>query len=151
MRAIVAAALLLLLALASGAAVAGAARGGTSVYELANSRLARAIPHFPQARLLTEERVAGDAGAGAFRAVQRVYSLSPRQAQDTVTRFYARKLGRNWERRGAACHVSGSRLVVALVHADGRRLGVLIDSRGAASCAEERRLVRHLLKVGAGG
>jgi hypothetical protein len=149
MRATVAAALLL--ALASGAAAAGAARGGTSAYELANSRLARATPNFPHARLLTEERVSGDAGAGAFRAVQRLYSLSPQQGQDAVTRFYAQKLGRNWRRLGSACHVSGSRLVVALVHRDGRRLGVLIDSRGAASCAEERRLVGALLNVGSAG
>jgi hypothetical protein len=149
MRAILAA--VLLLAFAGGAAAASAAKGGNTAYQLANARLARSTPHFPHGRLLTEERVAGDAGAGAFRAVQRVYSLSPRQAQDAVTGFYAQKLGRNWLRRGAACHVSGSRLVVALVHRDGRRLGVLIDSRGAASCAEERTLVHHLLKVGSAG
>jgi hypothetical protein len=141
----------LLPALAGGAAAVATASGESTAYQLANSRLARGTPHYPHARLLTEEPVWGDAGAGAFRAVQRVYTLTPRQGQRAVTRFYAERLGPTWERRGPACHSSGSRLVVALVHRDGRRLGVLIDSRGAASCAEERRLVGDLLEVGSAG
>jgi hypothetical protein len=143
MRAVLAAALLLVV---PATAAAGAAQD--PAYEAANARLARSTPHFPKAALLTAEPVWGDAGSGEFEAIQRVYSLARRQSQGAVTSFYARKLGPNWQRRGAACHVSGSRLVVALLHRNGRRLGVLVDSRGAELCRDERTLLTNLLNIG---
>jgi hypothetical protein len=126
----------------------GAASGQDRAYEVVNARLSRSTPHFPTAVLLTQEPVWGDTGSGRFEAVQRVYSLPRRQTQRAVTAFYAERLGAGWKRRGASCHVSGSRLVVALLHRSGRRLGVLVDSRGAASCSDERTLLTHLLNVG---
>lgn len=126
----------------------GAAPAQDPAYAADNARLARSTPHYPRAALLTAEPVWGDAGSGEFEAVQRVYSLGQRQSQRMVTRFYANKLGRDWQRRGGACHVSGPRLVVALLHRDGRRLGVLIDSRGAESCRVARTLLTNLLNVG---
>lgn len=145
MKAVVAAALALGV---SATAAYGAAPTQDRAYEAANARLSRSTPHFPRATLLTQEDVWGDAGSGRFEAVQRVYSLSGRQTQAAVTAFYARTLGAGWERRGAACHVYGSRLVVALLHRNGRRLGVLVDSRGAGSCRDERMLLTNLLNVG---
>ena len=145
MRAVFAAALLLA---ASGTAAFGAAPTQDPGYEAANARLARSTPHYPRATLLTSEPVWGNAGAGEFEAIQRVYSLARTQTQRAVSAFYARKLGADWEPRGAACHVSGSRLVVAVLHRSGRRLGVLVDSRGAQSCRSERRLLTQLLNVG---
>jgi hypothetical protein len=145
MRLVVAAALALGV---SATAAFAAAPAQERAYEAANARLSRSTPHFPRASLLTQEAVWGDVGSGRFEAVQRVYTLSGRQTQRAVTAFYARKLGADWERRGATCHVSGSRLVVALLHRSGRRLGVLVDSRGAASCRAERTLLTNLLNVG---
>jgi hypothetical protein len=145
MRAVFAAALLLA---ASGTAALAAAPTQEPGYAKANARLARSTPHYPRARLLTSEPVWGNAGAGEFEAIQRVYSLARTQTQRTVSAFYARKLGADWELRGAACHVSGARLVVAVLHRSGRRLGVLVDSRGAQSCRSERRLLTQLLSVG---
>ena len=132
----------------SATAAFPAAPAQERAYEAANGRLSRATPHFPRAALLTEEQIWGDAGAGRFEAVQRVYSLPRGQTQRAVTAFYARELGSGWERRGPACHVSGPRLVVALLHRSGRRLAVLVDSRGAQSCRDERTLLTRLLNVG---
>jgi hypothetical protein len=146
MRAVLAAALLL--AVPATAAAGAAAPAQDPAYEAANARLSRSTPHYPRATLLTAEPVWGDAGSGEFEAIQRVYSLARSQSQRAVTAFYASKLGRNWQRRGAACHGSGSRLVVALLHRNGRRLGVLIDSRGAELCRDERTLLTNLLNVG---
>jgi hypothetical protein len=145
MRAVLVAALVLAV---PAAAASGAAPAQDPAYEAANARLSRSTPHYPRATLLTAEPVWGDAGSGEFEAIQRVYSLARRQSQRAVTDFYAGKLGRDWQRRGAACHVSGSRLVVALLHRNGRRLGVLIDSRGAESCRNQRTLLTRLLNVG---
>lgn len=146
MRAVLAAALLVAVLATAGSGAAAPAQDPE--YEAANARLARSTPDFPKAALLTAEPVWGDAGSGEFEAIQRVYSLARKQSQRAVTRFYARKLGPNWQRRGAACHVSGSRLVVALLHRNGRRLGVLIDSRGAELCRDERTLLTNLLNIG---
>lgn len=132
----------------SATAAFAAAPAQERAYEAANARLSRSTPHFPRAALLTEEQVWGDAGSGRFEAVQRVYSLPRRQTQRTVTAFYAKALGSGWEQRGPACHVSGSRLVVALLHRSGRRLAVLVDSRGAESCRDEQALLTRLLNVG---
>jgi hypothetical protein len=145
MKAVLAAALFLGV---STSAAAGAAPIQDRSYEAANARLSRSTPHFPRAALLTQEPVWGDAGSGRFEAVQRVYSLPRPQTQRSVTAFYAKVLGVGWERRGPACHVSGSRLVVALLHRNGRRLGLLMDSRGAQSCRDERMLLTRLLSVG---
>ena len=146
MRAVLAAALLL--AVPATAAAGAAVPAQDPAYETANARLARSTPHYPKAALLTAEPVWGDAGSGEFEAIQRVYSLARKQTQRAVTGFYARKLGPSWQRRGAACHVSGTRLVVTLLHRSGRRLGVLIDSRGAPLCRDERTLLSNLLNVG---
>jgi hypothetical protein len=117
-------------------------------YKAENARLSRSTPHFPRAVLLTQEQVWGDTGSGRFEAVQRVYSLERRQTQRAVSAFYAKALGSGWEQRGPACHASGSRLVVALLHRSGRRLAVLVDSRGATSCRAGRTLLTNLLNVG---
>lgn len=145
MRAVLAAALVLSL---STTAASGAVPAQDRAYEAANARLSRSTPHFPRAALLTQEQTWGDAGSGRFEAIQRVYSLPFRQTQRAVTAFYAKKLGPGWERRSSACHVSGTRLVVALLHRSGRRLAVLVDSRGAHSCHDERTLLTRLLNVG---
>jgi hypothetical protein len=65
-----------------------------------------------------------------------------------MLRFYGRKLGPTWRRRGTACFVSRSRLVVVLASANRRRLAVLIDSRGGRRCVEMTGLIGDLLDVG---
>lgn len=152
---VVRAALALLLALALPAAAA-ASRADASDYEAylrANARLARTIPHFPNAQLLIEEQVGGgvgdvDTGEVTFEAVERIYFPARPQTQRAVMRFYAKKLGAAWRRRGAWCHVSGRRLVVTYVYARTRKLGVFIDSRGAALCKDETALLADLLAAG---
>ena len=83
------------------------------------------------ARPLVQEPIGGEVGTTPFEAVQRISALPRPATQQQVMRFYARKLGSGWRRRGTACLVSGSKLIVALVGPTRRRLGVLVDSRGA--------------------
>jgi hypothetical protein len=118
------------------------------VYLRANARLARATPHYPRARLLVEEETGGEVGPVPFEAVQRVYRLSRPATQRTVLRFYARRLGEHWRQRGATCLVSRSRIVVAVVYPKRRRLGVLIDSRGAPRCQGLAWIIGQLLELG---
>jgi len=87
-------------------------------------------------------------GTAPFEAVQRISALARPAIQRTVMRFYARKLGAGWRRRRTACLVSGSKLVLVLVEPSRRRLGVLVDSRGADRCAGLRGLLGSLLHVG---
>jgi hypothetical protein len=63
-------------------------------------------------------------------------------------RFYARRLGPGWSRRGTACLVSGAKLVLVLVEPNRRRLGVLVDSRGARRCSGLRGILGDFLGVG---
>src|SRR6266705_2761226 len=101
----------LALALATGHATGPrAARGDDPAYAHANSRLARATPHYPRARLLVAEPINGEVGTVPFEAVQRIYFLSRPTSQRTVIGFYRRKLGAAWRPRGAACLVPRSRL-----------------------------------------
>jgi hypothetical protein len=117
-------------------------------YVRANERLAHATPHYPRAQLLGEEPVGGEVGSAPFEAVQRVYFLSRPTTQTGLIRFYAQRLGTSWRRRGSTCLVSGTRVVVAVVHPRTRRLGVLVDSRGASRCGGLTGLVGDLLQVG---
>lgn len=148
MRAGLAAVLLLFLLVPAAAGASRAARAEDPAYSAANAKLARATPHYPRARLLVEETVWGGVGDLEFEAIERIYAVRRAQTQRAVMRFYDRKLGPRWRRRGFACHVSGTRLVVTLVHPGRRRLGVLIDSRGAALCEDETALLGDLLHVG---
>jgi hypothetical protein len=117
-------------------------------YTAANARLARATPKYPHARLLVQEAVGGEVGTTPFEAVQRIYALDRPNTQRQALRFYASRLGSRWQRRGSACLVSGSRLVVAVVGPGGRRLGVLFDSRGARRCTALQGLIGDLVAVG---
>jgi hypothetical protein len=120
--------------------------GDKPSYARSNARLARATPHYPRAHLLAEESVTGGAGETGFLAVQRIYVLARWQAKRTVIEFYSRRLGRSWRRRGSDCLVSGSQVLVVIVHPT-RRLGLMMDSRGAARCNELAALLRDLLEV----
>lgn len=138
----------LVLALPTAAGAASHAATPDPAYARANARLARATPHYPRARLLVAEPVTGEVGAVPFEAVQRIYFLARPTTQRAVIRFYGRRLGAAWRRRDAACLVSRSRVVVALVSTKRRRLGVLIDSRGASRCYDLTGLIGDLLDVG---
>jgi hypothetical protein len=124
----------LVLACALALSVVASAAAEDPAYLRANARLARTIPHYPRARLLVEEPVGGEVGPVPFEAVQRVYALARPATQRAAIGFYRLKLGTKWRRRGATCLVSRSRAVVVLVVPKRRRLGVLVDSRGAARC-----------------
>jgi hypothetical protein len=126
---------------------AAAATTGDQRYERANARLAHATPAYPHARLLVEEPIGGEVGTTPFEAVQRISALARPATQRQVMRFYARTLGPGWQRRGTGCLVSGSKLVVALVGPK-RRLGVLVDSRGARRCVGLGGILGDLLGVG---
>jgi hypothetical protein len=117
-------------------------------YLRANARLAHATPAYPHARLLVQEAIGGEVGPTPFEAVQRISALARPTTQRQVMRFYARKLGPTWRRRGTACLVSGSKLVVALVEPKRRRLGVLVDSRGADRCVGLQGILGDFLGVG---
>jgi hypothetical protein len=136
------------LLLPAATAVAAASSLDDLAYARANARLAKAIPNYPGARLLVEEPVTGEVGPIAFEAVQRIASFPRATTQRAVIRFYSRKLGPSWGRRGTACFVSKSRLVVTLVSTNRRRLGVLVDSRGAARCYDLTGQIGDLLDVG---
>ena len=117
-------------------------------YVRANARLARTVPSYPGGRLLIAEPAGGGIGDHAFETVQRVYALARPTTQRAVMRFYAGRLGTLWQRRREACFVSRSQLVVALVSMNRRRLGVVIDSRGARYCYDHTGIISDLLQVG---
>lgn len=137
-----------ILVVAALAAEVSAATADDSAYARANERLARAVPRYPRARLLIEEAWSGDVGPVPFEAVGRISFLSRPQTQRAAMRFYGERLGGAWRRRGSSCLVSRSRIVVAVVNPKRRRLGLLIDSRGAALCDDLTGLVSDLLDVG---
>jgi hypothetical protein len=134
--------------LVAAVAASGGAAADDSSYARANARLARATPQYPRAHLLIEERVTGEVGSRPFEAVLRVSRVSRPVTQRAVGRFYARSLGRSWRRRGTACFVSRSRLVVALVSSNRRRLGIVIDTRGATRCAHLAAEIGELMDLG---
>jgi hypothetical protein len=70
-------------------------------YLRANARLAHATPAYPHARLLVQEPIGGEVGTTRFEAVQRISALGRPATQQRVMRFYARRLGPGWSRRGA--------------------------------------------------
>jgi hypothetical protein len=129
-------------------AAAPRAVGEDPAYLRANARVARIVPHYPRARLLIQEPMGGEVGAVPFEAVQRVSFLARPQTRATVMRFYVRQLGPTWRRRGTTCLVSGRRVVVAVVYPPRRRLGVLVDSRGASRCGGLTGIVGDLLHAG---
>jgi hypothetical protein len=138
-----------LLVLVPGALAASAAAAtGDSRYARANARLARTIPAYPRSKLLVEEPINGEVGSTGFEAVQRIYRSSHAITQRALNRFLARKLAAGWRPRGSTCFVSGPRVVVAVVSRSGRRLGVLIDSRGAARCHGLTGLIGDLVELG---
>jgi hypothetical protein len=134
---------------AAGAAAAGAtdASGGPG-YQAENARLARATPSYPRAVVLVDEPISGEAGAHQFEAVQRIYRLGVPTTQKKILAYYERRLGRSWRPQGKACLVSGRRAVVAFLYVKRRRLGVVIDSRGAPYCGDHVANVAQLLQLG---
>ena len=148
------AALLLGLPVSASAATRESASDHDPAYALANTRLARIVPSYPRARLLIAEPVSGGIAVGRgigdrpFQTIQRIYALARPTTQRAVTRFYAERLGTQWQRRREACFVSQSRLVVALVSLNRRRLGVVIDSRGGRYCYDHTGIISDLLQVG---
>jgi hypothetical protein len=139
---------LLVVALLAWTTSAGAVSRDDPAYERANALLARSIPPYPRARLLVEETVGGEADAAKFEAVQRIYFLARPTGQRAAIAFYRTRLGPAWRRAGPVCLASGSRLLVALVDPRRRRIGVLIDSRGARRCRALAGLIGDLLDVG---
>jgi hypothetical protein len=134
---------------AIGVAAAGATRrDGDPTYQADNARLARAAPPYPRARLLVNEPIWGEAGSRAFEAVQRIYRLGAPTTQARILAFYEKRLGRSWHPKGKACLVSGRRAVAAFVYVRRRRLGLLIDSRGAPYCDEHVANIAQLLRLG---
>ena len=104
------------------------------------------MPHYPRARLLIEENVHGDVGV-PFEAVERISFLSRPRTQRDAMRFHNERLESAWRRRGSACLVSRSRIVV-VVNPKRRRLGLLMDGRGATHCNDLTGLISDLLDVG---
>ena len=135
-------------AVAATGPAGGVVSAATDDYASANARLARAVPAYPNARLLVQEPVHGAVGTTPFKAVQRIYALNRHDTQTQAVRFIAQRLGRRWRRRGSACLVSGSRLVVAVVVPERQRLGLMIDSRGAARCIALQGQIGDLVAVG---
>jgi hypothetical protein len=133
---------------AAGAVGAGATYTEADPYQVENARLARATPSYPRARLLVNERISGEAGSSAFEAVQRIYRLGASTTQKGILAFYEGHLGPSWRPKGKACLVSGRRAVVAFLYVKRRRLGVVIDSRGASYCGEHVANVAQLLQLG---
>jgi hypothetical protein len=135
--------------IASGGAVARAIPGDEDpAYQRDNARLAHATPHYPRARLLVDESIWGEAGTIPFEAIQRIYVLAKPGTQQRIMSFYKKRLGRSWRQRGQACLVSGHRVVVALLYPKRRRLGVVIDSRGASYCRDHAANTATLLQLG---
>lgn len=134
---------------AAGATAAGAMHTEADPrYQAENARLARATPSYPRARLLVAESIWGEAGSSPFEAVQRIYRLGVPTTQQRILAFYERRLGSSWRPKGKACLVSGRRVVVAFLYVRRRRLGVVIDSRGATHCGEHVANVAQLLQLG---
>ena len=134
---------------AAGAAAAGATHTEADpAYQAENARLAREAPSYPRARLLVDEPISGDAGSSAFEAVQRIYRLGAPTTQKRILAFYGRRLGRSWRPKGSACLVSGRRAVAAFLYVRRRRLGLVIDSRGAPYCGEHVANIAQLLQLG---
>jgi hypothetical protein len=117
-------------------------------YQRDNARLARATPHYPRARLLVAESVWGEAGTTPFEAIQRIYVLAKPSTQQRIMSFYRKRLGKSWRQTGQACLVSRQRVVVALLYPKRRRLGVVVDSRGASYCRDHVANTGILLEVG---
>jgi hypothetical protein len=117
-------------------------------YQRDNARLAHATPHYPGARLLVDEGIWGEAGTTPFEATQRIYVLAKPSTQQRVMSFYKKRLGKSWRQRGQACLVSRQRVVVALLYPKRRRLGVVMDSRGASYCRDHVANTAILLQVG---
>ena len=142
-------ALFALALITSDGAAASAIRGDDDpAYQRDNARLARATPHFPRARLLVAESVGGEAGTTPFEAIQRIYVLARPSTQQRIMSFYRKRLGKSWRQRGPACLVSRQRVVVALLYPKRRRLGVVVDSRGASYCRDHVANTGILLEVG---
>jgi hypothetical protein len=116
-------------------------------YQRDNARLARATPHYPRARLLVAESVWGEAGTTPFEAIQRIYVLAKPSTQQRIMSFYRKRL-ESWRQTGQACLVSRQRVVVALLYPKRRRLGVVVDSRGASYCRDHVANTGILLEVG---
>lgn len=129
-------------------AASPAAADHDAQYVAANERLARATPTYPRARLLVEEPVGGWVEEMQFDAVMRVSFLAQPRTQRRMMTFYARKLGAGWRRRGPYCLVSRSRSVAIYVSTRNRRLGLLIDSRGAPLCEEQAGLLSDFVEIG---
>ena len=117
-------------------------------YSRANAQLAHTVPGYPRARLLVRETIHGEVGTTPFEAVQTIYFLSSPVSQFTINRFYAQRLGKTWRRQRRACLVAGRKLVVAVVSTRTRRLGVLVDSRGASRCYDLTGAIGDLLDLG---
>jgi hypothetical protein len=63
-------------------------------------------------------------------------------------RFYSARLGmKQWRAKRRYCLTSGRKAVVALVSRTRRRLGVVIDSRGADSCQDHAADIAILLEL----
>jgi hypothetical protein len=147
-RRLIAAFLAVVLSAAGAAAAAATHSEGGPPYQVENARLARATPSYPRARLLVDEPIWGEAGSSAFEAVQRIYRLGRPTTQKRILAFYKRRLGRSWRAKGKACLVAGRRAVVAFLYVRRRRLGVVIDSRGATYCGEHVANIAQLLQLG---
>jgi hypothetical protein len=147
-RRLIAAFLAVVLSAAGAAAAAATHSEGGPPYQAENARLARATPSYPRARLLVDEPIWGEAGSSAFEAVQRIYRLGGPTTQKRILAFYKRRLGRSWRPKGKACLVAGRRAVVAFLYVRRRRLGVVIDSRGATYCGEHVANIAQLLQLG---
>jgi hypothetical protein len=138
--------ILFMTALGAGAGVTRAE--DDAGYRAENARLARATPPYPQAHLLVNEPIWGEADSSAFEAMQRIYRLAAPTTQRRILSFYTRRLGRSWHSKGTACLVSGRRAVVVYHYSKRRRLGMVIDSRGAAYCIEHVANIAQLLELG---
>jgi hypothetical protein len=138
----------LALPVAAPAALQHGATDHDPAYASANARLARTVPTYPRARLLRAEPIGGEIGDTEFQAILRIYDLSRRTTQQAVNRFYKEKLRAGWQQRRSACFVSRSRLVVALVSRNGRRLGIVVDARGGPRCYDHVGLIGDLLELG---
>jgi hypothetical protein len=147
-RRLIAAFLAVVLSAAGAVAASATHAEADPPYKAENARLARTTPSYPGARLLVDEPIWGEAGSSPFEAVQRIYRLGVPTTQKRILAFYERRLGRSWRPRGKACLVSGRRAVVAFLYVKRRRLGVVIDSRGATYCREHVADLAQLLHLG---
>src|SRR4026209_2308169 len=124
----------LALVTSDGAGASAVPGDGDPTYQRDNARLARATPHYPLARLLVAESVGGEAGTTPFEAIQRIYVLARPSTQQRIMSFYKKPPGQSWRPGGQGGLVSRQRVIVALLYPKRRRLGVVIDSRGASYC-----------------